>query len=386
MDAATVAIQQARVASTLILAQQTISLCSAIEEKDNTTTRQRSQFQQRILWEAFVENNKDRPSFRRHLRMTYDSFCTLLERIRFHLKTIDEEKAASRGGVIIHELYLYAAIRFLAGASYTDICFFCGISKSAFYCILWRTIHAINLAIPVNFPTSSEDCAALAADFEKKSYNGVISNCVGALDGYLLQIETPHKKHARNVRSYFSGHYQRYGVNIQACCDAHCRFTFLGIGGPGVTKDRTAIRDCGLYDFVENLPQGYVCISDCAYQATEKLIPIFGGDLALKKENDNFNFFASQLRIRIEMAFGLMTRKWGILHRPLSIRLPSIKHLICCIARLHNFCINERLQGIAQQTATETVATSATLSLEQIAYMNSAAQVSRSRPFTISDG
>jgi DDE superfamily endonuclease len=192
------------------------------------------------------------------------------ERGRTGTIPIDKEKAASREGVIIHELYLYAAIRFLARASFTDICFFCRISKSAFYCILRCTIHAINLAILVSFPTSPEDCAALAADFEKKIYNGVISNCVGALDGYLLQIETPHKKHARNVQSYFSGHYQRYGVNIQACCDAHCRFTFLGIGGPGVTKDRTgASRDCGLYDLVENLPPGYICIGDCAYEATE---------------------------------------------------------------------------------------------------------------------
>jgi DDE superfamily endonuclease len=138
-------------------------------------------------------------------------------------------------------------------------------------------------------------CAMAAADFENISYHRVISNCVGVLDGYLLAIVTPPKQHARNVQSYFSGHYQKYGVNIQACCDAHCRFTFLGIGGPGVRKDRTAIRDCGLYDLVENLPPGYICIGDCAYQPTENLVPIFGGDLALKKENDNFNFFASQL-------------------------------------------------------------------------------------------
>ena len=51
-----------------------------------------------------------------------------------------------------------------------------------------------------------------------------------------------------------------------------------------------------------------MCIGDCAYKPTEHLVPIFGGDLALRKENDNFNFYASQLRIRIEMAFGLMTR------------------------------------------------------------------------------
>jgi hypothetical protein len=53
------------------------------------------------------------------------------------------------------------------------------------------------------------------------SHAGIISNCVGALDGYLLSIVTPAKKHAKNVRSYFSGHYQKYGINIQACCDAN---------------------------------------------------------------------------------------------------------------------------------------------------------------------
>jgi DDE superfamily endonuclease len=377
MDPTTLALQQARVAAIQAITQQAI--CQFIALDDEGAKRAKTKFQQRVHWDVFVENNKDRPMFRRHLRMSYDSFCTLLDQIRCQLNTIDEEMAALRGGPILHELYLYATIRYLAGASYSDICFFCGISKSTFYSILWRTIHAINRAISIDFPASPEDCAATAADFEKISYDGVVSNCVGALDGYLLPIVTPWKQHAKNVRSYFSGHYQKYGVNIQACCDAHCRFTFVGVGGPGVTKDRTAIKDSGLYDLVENLPAGYICIGDCAYQPTENLVPIFGGDLALKKDNDNFNFFASQLRIRIEMAFGLMTRKWGILQRPLSNGLPSIKHIICCIARLHNFCIDERLKdeglkgGIPSVTAASNVATS--LSFTQLAYMNAAAQV-----------
>lgn len=167
---------------------------------------------------------------------------------------------------------------------------------------------------------------------------------MGAVDGYLLAIETPSKREAKNVRSYFSGHYQRNGINIQACCDANCRFTFFGIGGLGVTKDRAAVKDSGLSDLIEQLPAGYICIADCAYQPTEHMIPVFGGDLALQKDNDNFNYYASQVRIRIEMAFGLMTRKWGILQRPLSSSLFLMKHLVCCIARLHNFCIDERLK------------------------------------------
>ena len=44
------------------------------------------------------------------------------------------------------------------------------------------------------------------------------------------------------------------------------------------------------------------------------------------------------------MAFGLMTKKWGILQRKILNSLPSIKHLIYCIARLHKFVIDERLR------------------------------------------
>ena len=64
-----------------------------------------------------------------------------------------------------------------------------------------------------------------------------------------------------------------------------------------MTKDRQGIKECGLFDKIDALPTGYVTIADCAYQPTEYLIPIFGGDLALHKDKDNFNFFASQLRI-----------------------------------------------------------------------------------------
>jgi hypothetical protein len=51
----------------------------------------------------------------------------------------------------------------------------------------------------------------------------------------------------------------------------------------------------------------------------------------------------SQLRIRIEMAFGLILKKRGILSRPFSIKLENIKHLIIAIGRLHNYCIDERI-------------------------------------------
>jgi hypothetical protein len=49
------------------------------------------------------------------------------------------------------------------------------------------------------------------------------------------------------------------------------------------------------------------------------------------------------------MTFGLMTKKWGILSRPLSIKMKHVKHMMICIARLHNFCIDERLRATEQE-------------------------------------
>ena len=49
----------------------------------------------------------------------------------------------------------------------------------------------------------------------------------------------PSKKEVHNVWLYFSGHYQTYGVNIQAACDHNCRFLFIGDAGPGIMGELT---------------------------------------------------------------------------------------------------------------------------------------------------
>lgn len=59
---------------------------------------------------------------------------------------------------------------------------------------------------------------------------------------------------------------------------------------------------------------------------------------------DAYNFYLSQVRIRIEMAFGLLCGKWRILQRPLQVRLKNAGKVFMCCARLHNFAINERLR------------------------------------------
>jgi hypothetical protein len=276
--------------------------------------------------------------------MEVGSFDKLLKIIREDLE-VDQDMANLRGGPIIPELCLFCTIRWLAGGSYLDIVDITGISVPSFYCIVWTTCKALSESpqLQLKLPETPEECELAAAGFRSISYKGAIPNCVGVLDGYLLKIDTPRKREALNVRSYYSGHYQCNGVNIQAVADHHCRFTYLAVSAPGSTGDNDAIHQISLASRIAALPFGYCIIADAAYTATEHIVSIYAGIDRLKKRNDDFNFYASQCRIRIEMAFGLMQMKWGILRQPQRCSLKNIKYQVHAIARLQNFVINERL-------------------------------------------
>ena len=73
-------------------------------------------------------------------------------------------------------------------------------------------IGAINKStsdkLSIKFPTNRDDARDAALGFQSISQQGCLWNCVTVLDGYHLQIQTLSKAEARNVRSFFSGHYQ----------------------------------------------------------------------------------------------------------------------------------------------------------------------------------
>jgi DDE superfamily endonuclease len=103
---------------------------------------------------------------------------------------------------------------------------------------------------------------------------------------------------------------------------------------------------------IKKLPLGYYVLGDAAYTASERLIPMNYGADKLKPKFDNFNIYGSQLRIRIEMAFGMMTHKWGMYWRPLLVGLDKIKCIVEVVARLHNFCVNERILEVGEDGGT----------------------------------
>lgn len=132
------------------------------------------------------------------------------------------------------------------------------------------------------------------------------------------------------------------GLNVQAVCDSKSRFIFFAVAAPGSSSDIRALRQTSLPQFVDSLPTGRYLIGDCAYVPTEHMLTPFGGSQKAIPVNDNYNFYLSQLRIKIEQAFGLMTTKWRRLRSPLQVSLKTASRVSVAIARLHNYCINRR--------------------------------------------
>lgn len=112
---------------------------------------------------------------------------------------------------------------------------------------------------------------------------------------------------------------------------------------PGATNDYTAYSCSSLASLTEALQGQYHLVGDNAYVLTTHLMTPFKSIAAGDVFRDSFNFHLSQLRIRIEMAFGRLVTRWGLLWGPLRASLPHNTAAIQAMLRLHNYCIERGL-------------------------------------------
>ena len=134
-----------------------------------------------------------------------------------------------------------------------------------------------------------------------------------------------------------------FAVNLQATCDAHCRFSYLSVKTPGSTHDATAFT---LSEFSKRWRSkegktSFWIAADDAYRATENVItPWPGRNLGPFKDSFNF-YFSGGNRNVIERAFGLLPNRWGILWWELQVTLGRVPLVLQTCAALHNFLVNE---------------------------------------------
>jgi hypothetical protein len=196
------------------------------------------------------------------------------------------------------------------------------------------------------FPRDHHSQRVLARQFASRLQAG-FNCCVGAVDGILIWILRLSLscciQSGCNTSKFFCGRKHKFGLNCQAVADCRGRFLDMSIRYPASTSDCLAFESSKLYNDLEDglLAQGLCLFGDNAYLNSPFLAtpyPNVSGEY-----KDAYNFFHSQLRVRVECAFGMFVQRWGILRSaiPKGISVQKTTSLVLALAKIHNFCIEQ---------------------------------------------
>jgi DDE superfamily endonuclease len=302
---------------------------------------------------------------RRAYRMDEESFFRLHKILQRHLKSPASPKKkwrnGSPNGLITTCARLSMAIRYFAGGRPEDISLVHGVSHSEVFRSVWKVVDAVLKCkeLAYSFPSDHEKQRVLAAGFEAKSQVG-FKGCCGAIDGMLIWTERFSDEECARAgvasKRFFCGRKHKFGLNMQGTCDSECRFLDVSIKHAASTSDFLAFTTSSLYRQLEQpdfLAPGLSLFGDLAYVNCRYFTTPFKSVSSGPK--DHFNYYHSQLRIRIECAFGQLVSRWGILRRamPTNVGIKKTVSLVFCLCRLHNYCINERIMKAAKQRVSQ---------------------------------
>ena len=314
----------------------------------NKETRSIKWINSRINWKDHIRRELHTKTFESKYHMPLPAFNKLLGLVREGI-TLDYVKSmnASRGNQPIYpEVILGISLRYLGGEKIKSLEDIFGVDDSSVERLIklfFKTVHETK-ALAIKLPNTQAQLEELAQGFDSISAaDGLFYGCVGAIDGWLCQTIQPIDNNIKNKRDYFSGHYQCFGLNIQAICDHRLRFIYFGITSPGKTGDARALNKCiklrqWMEKHLKNSP--FFFVGDNAYVLCDELLIPYSGNNMTESQR-TYNFYLSQMRIRIEMAFGRLTTKWRVFRTKLENTTETNSKICSVAAILHNYIINE---------------------------------------------
>ena len=314
-----------------------------------TTNRYRA----RKLIETIYNENGPR-YFRRAYRMSYEDFQALCRHLQPQLNKLTTslgQRPWGPNGRIPNSIRLACALRYFAGGAVYDIVGQFGISEPSFYASVAMIVEAVNNCphFVLRYPSSHDKQQEIAQGFMNKSRAG-FARCAGAIDGLLIWINKPSKRQCAIARhgqiKFFCGRKHKYGLNMQAVCDHHCRFLDVSIMYGGAASDLLAFEASDLYGRLKDhalLAPGLCLFDDNAYVNTSFMATPYPGNV--DEEKDAYNFYHSQLRITSECSFGRLVLRWGFLQKktPQHYTLGKTISTMMCLCRLHNYCTDASL-------------------------------------------
>lgn len=148
-------------------------------------------------------------------------------------------------------------------------------------------------------------------------------------------------------------HKEYSSIELMAVCDSNYRFTFIDVGSNGKASNSSLVKHSMLFQKMQNNtlnipndrpvsingdPLPFVFVGDEAFGLSPHMLRPYGGE-NISPQEKIFNYRLSRARLYIECAFGILTNKWRIFHRPLDVNVESAETIIKTCCTLHNFVI-----------------------------------------------
>ena len=234
-------------------------------------------------------------------------------------------------GPIQTSVRLACVIRYFAGGCPYDMMAIYGVSYVEVMTSVWTVVESVNKYKPfdIQYPKDHAKQQEIAREFEAVS--GVrFNNCAGAIDGVIIWISKPSEKDATEAETarqkLFCARKNKFGLNMQAVSDVRGRILDMSIKLGGASSDCLAFEASDLFQNLESgglLQDGLVLLGDNAYINSPYMATPFPN--VSRGAEDIYNFYHSQLRIRVECCFGQLVHRWGMLRSAIPYNITITK-------------------------------------------------------------
>ncbi|XP_068082720.1 uncharacterized protein [Anabrus simplex] len=291
-----------------------------------------------LFYTLFEDLRNDENNFFNYFRMSIASYDELHGKLK---DALQRQNTQFRNCIQPIEM-LAVTLRYLAsGCTFTELHYNYRIGISTASKIVkdvCRTIWSLMREDCIPTPTP-EIWESIASGFESTAN---FPHCLGAVDG----------KH----------------ILLTAVADSRYRFVYVDVGIYGKDCDSSIFKQSRLWQSIENnsqqLPEEkslpgtecpkvpYFFVGDEAFGLNKHLLRPFGGT-HLTVEKRIFHYRLCRARRYVECAFGILTNKWRVFHRPINVE-PDFAVIIvnACIV-LHNF-VRKRDGFVVEDTTSVT--------------------------------
>ena len=193
----------------------------------------------------------------------------------------------------------------------------------------------------IRWPRTPEEFDAVKCGFaeSRDDDSGQLTDCIGAIDGSLIQIVKP-----ANSGSMYVDRKNHFSIGLMAICDASCRFTCISVGQSGSVHDARSLKRSKIWQRIKDQDPAYFpdkeyIIGDAAFPLTPNLIVPYDISPSMDRVNKQFNFVHSSTRMAVERAFGILKNRFRCLHLGFNIKPQRAIKTICACVILHNLSL-----------------------------------------------